>query len=336
MAFASAHRRTSPSSRTSGSSETVNQAGGEILLDERVRRGREPPPEAVRHPPGRRPMTTSPSSAASTSATAATTTPATAATRRRSSSTSGTAIGRPWHDIQLEVRGPAVGDARRHVPRTLGGSRPLDHRNPVRQGAPPVTAPTPPPRPVAPACGANRALCGPHAVQVLRTYPAKRPPYPVRARRRAQHRRVRTARRCGAPDGSSTWRISTSGRTSAAWALADALRGPPELHVIVVVPRFPDRERARRRDRRARIGRQHVTRDRSSRRAAIGSSSTTSRTRTERRSTCTPRSASSTTSGSGRLRQHEPALVDPRLGAVVRRARRHARRARAARSGRPR
>ena len=71
------------------------------------------------------------------------------------------------------------------------------------------------------------APCGPHAVQVLRTYPAKQPGVPVRARRRAQHRPRLPEGARRAPGGSCTSRTSTSGRSSAARALADALRGPP-------------------------------------------------------------------------------------------------------------
>ena len=83
----------------------------------------------------------------------------------------------PWHDIQIAVRGPAVGD--------------LDHTFRERWNDP---APPRPPRSAArggprasdqPAridpmpAGARRPAGGRHAaVQVLRTYPAARPPYP--------------------------------------------------------------------------------------------------------------------------------------------------------------
>ena len=43
----------------------------------------------------------------------------------------------PWHDIQLEVRGPGGRRRRIHVPRTWEDPTPLDHRNPVRSAAAP-------------------------------------------------------------------------------------------------------------------------------------------------------------------------------------------------------
>ena len=65
---------------------------------------------------------------------------------------------------------------------------------------------------------------GPHAVQVLRTYPAKRPPYPFAPEGRAQHRpRVPQGVLAGRV-GSSTSRTSTSGRWHAAEALARRAR----------------------------------------------------------------------------------------------------------------
>ena len=77
-------RRASTRRRTSGSASELNEAGGEVLLDQRVRRvgSHHQKLVVIRHrdDPGRR---TWRSSAASTSATAAATTPRTAATRRR-------------------------------------------------------------------------------------------------------------------------------------------------------------------------------------------------------------------------------------------------------------
>jgi phosphatidylserine/phosphatidylglycerophosphate/cardiolipin synthase-like enzyme len=83
----------------------------------------------------------------------------------------------PWHDVQLELRGPALGDLVESFRERWEDPTPLDHRNPWRAAlrwltrqprhAEPLQQPflAPPPR-------------GPHRVQVLRTYPSKRPAFP--------------------------------------------------------------------------------------------------------------------------------------------------------------
>lgn len=82
----------------------------------------------------------------------------------------------PWHDIQLAVQGPAVGDAETVFRERWNDPAPLS-RNPFhligerlrrqdRTARPlPPQLPDPPPR-------------GSHAVQILRTYPPRRPGYP--------------------------------------------------------------------------------------------------------------------------------------------------------------
>ena len=94
----------------------------------------------------------------------------------------------PWHDAALELRGPVVADV-------LDGLR----------GAVERPAPAGPPHPVPDAAAAARADAaapeaapghaprsaarpGPHAVQLLRTYGPKRPPFPFAPHGRAQHR----------------------------------------------------------------------------------------------------------------------------------------------------
>ena len=81
----------------------------------------------------------------------------------------------PWHDVQLEVRGPAVGRAGHRLPRAVGRPAPagpaqpdrLARERPARRG-PDRRTRCPPSRP-------TRPPAGPHAVQVLRTYPRSRP-----------------------------------------------------------------------------------------------------------------------------------------------------------------
>ena len=88
----------------------------------------------------------------------------------------------PWHDVQARLPGPAVADRRADVPGALGGPDPT--RATARRGAC-CTACVRRARPTGPAPARRAARPdgdGPHAVQVLRTYPAKRPPYPFAPR----------------------------------------------------------------------------------------------------------------------------------------------------------
>jgi phosphatidylserine/phosphatidylglycerophosphate/cardiolipin synthase-like enzyme len=77
-------------------------------------------------------------------------------------------------------------------------------------------------------------------VQVLRTYPAKRPPYPFardgeRSIGRAYRKAIRRARKLVYVEDQYLW--------SDWWAhaIADALHTQPDLRVVVVVPRYAER-----------------------------------------------------------------------------------------------
>ena len=108
----------------------IEAAGGQCLLDMRVRPmgSHHQKLVVVRHATGHR--TTSPSSAASTCATAAVTTTGTSATPRPSRWQPSTGRRPPWHDIQLEIRGPAVATARTVFRERWDDPAPLS-RNPV-------------------------------------------------------------------------------------------------------------------------------------------------------------------------------------------------------------
>jgi phosphatidylserine/phosphatidylglycerophosphate/cardiolipin synthase-like enzyme len=76
-------------------------------------------------------------------------------------------------------------------------------------------------------------------VQVLRTYPSKRPRYPFapngeRSIARAYLKAIQRARRLVYVEDQYLW------SRDVARALGDALRAHPDLHVVAVVPRFPD------------------------------------------------------------------------------------------------
>jgi phosphatidylserine/phosphatidylglycerophosphate/cardiolipin synthase-like enzyme len=219
--------------------ETVNEAGGELLLDERVRRGgshhqklvlvRRPGNEAddvaflggidLCH--GRRDD------------------------GRHLGDPQAIELDRrygdrpPWHDVQLELHGPAIGDLSHTFRERWDDPTPLDHRNPWRaaiaRAAREPRHPKPlPPRP------ADPPAAGPHAVQILRTYPARRPRYPFapdgeRSIARAYAKAFRRARQMIYLEDQYLWSEHVAG------ALADALRANDELRLIAVVPRFPER-----------------------------------------------------------------------------------------------
>src|SRR4051812_3094563 len=161
----------------------------------------------------------------------------------------------PWHDVQLEVRGPAVGDLAFTFFERWQDPTPLDHRNPLRIAARHLTGQPRTPTPFS--ARARPAARGPHAVQVLRTYPAKRPRYPFapegeRSIARAYLKAIRRARRLVYLEDQYLW------SREAADALADQLRRYSDLRVIAVVPRYPDRD-GRASGVANRVGRQEVT-----------------------------------------------------------------------------
>ncbi len=145
-----------------------------------------------------------------------------------------------WHDLQLDVRGPAVGDLDFTFRERWTDETPLNHSNPIRAWLSsrmsgdripdplPHALPDPPP-------------VGRHAVQVLRTYPCSRPPYSFapdgeRSIARANAKAFRRARRLVYVEDQYLW------SSEIAKLLAVALSCSPDLHVIVVVPRYPDKD----------------------------------------------------------------------------------------------
>ena len=146
----------------------------------------------------------------------------------------------PWHDVQLELRGPVVGlldDVFRERwtdPRSLDTDNPLSYlKDRLRH-----VDLTPDPLPARPP---DPAPAGPCAVQVLRTYPAKRPALPFapageRSIARAYLKALWRARRLVYLEDQYLW------SEDVAQALADALHRSPELRLIAVVPRYPDQD----------------------------------------------------------------------------------------------
>jgi phosphatidylserine/phosphatidylglycerophosphate/cardiolipin synthase-like enzyme len=146
----------------------------------------------------------------------------------------------PWHDAQVRVRGPALGDLDLVFRERWDDPTPMaDHRTPWRALVSKIAKqpdrrdkiPPPPPDP---------ALAGATAIQVLRTYPKKRPPYPFapdgeRSIVRAYQRAFARARRLIYVEDQYMW------SREVADLFASALQREPELRVMVIVPRIPDR-----------------------------------------------------------------------------------------------
>lgn len=144
----------------------------------------------------------------------------------------------PWHDAALELRGPVVADVLDLFAERWNDPHPLDHRTPYRMllqrlaDMPrhpeplPATAPPPPP-------------AGPHAVQLLRTYGMKHPPFPFapngeRSIARAYTKAFARARSLIYIEDQYLWSAEVAA------GIAAALERNPELNVIAVVPRYPD------------------------------------------------------------------------------------------------
>jgi len=144
----------------------------------------------------------------------------------------------PWHDVQVELRGPVVGALdtcfreRWTDPTNPASRRPIAWLHDKIRGANMSPGPLPPQPPDPPPCG-------PHAVQVLRTYPATRPRYPFapdgeRSIARGYSKAVKRARRLIYVEDQYMWSADV------ARLFARALRANRGLHLIVVVPRYPD------------------------------------------------------------------------------------------------
>lgn len=144
----------------------------------------------------------------------------------------------PWHDVQLQLRGPVVGALDTVFRERWQDPTPVDAHSPVAwirdklghadlsAGELPAQPPDPPP-------------AGPHAVQVLRTYPARWQgydfaPHGERSVARGYTKAIRRARRLIYLEDQYMW------SEEVASLFAGALRANPDLHLVVVVPRHPD------------------------------------------------------------------------------------------------
>jgi phosphatidylserine/phosphatidylglycerophosphate/cardiolipin synthase-like enzyme len=145
----------------------------------------------------------------------------------------------PWHDLQLAITGPAVGDIECVFRERWQDPQPLS-RNPLhrlgdtlhhvdgeRTALPPCL---PDPQP--------QHGC---AVQLLRTYPARRFPYPFAPEgehsvARAYAKALRRARRLVYLEDQFVW------SREVAEVFASALDARPGLRLLAIVPRVPDQD----------------------------------------------------------------------------------------------
>jgi phosphatidylserine/phosphatidylglycerophosphate/cardiolipin synthase-like enzyme len=144
-----------------------------------------------------------------------------------------------WHDVQVELRGPAVRDVedvfRERWDDAAALSRLPWHVVPdLLRGVDRVPSPLPLQLP-------EPAPAGSCAVQLLRTYPSRRPAYPFAPRgersvARAYAKALRRARRLVYIEDQYLW------STDVARVFAAALRRSPRLQLVAVAPRYPDQE----------------------------------------------------------------------------------------------
>ena len=144
----------------------------------------------------------------------------------------------PWHDAALEIAGPAVGEVLRTFVERWDDPHPLDRRTPYRMVLQRMAKMPRHPEPL-PEGFPDPPAAGPHAVQLLRTYGARRPPYPFaphgeRTVAQAYAHAFSRARSFIYLEDQYLW------SEPVARGIAEALQGAPELRLIAVVPRYPD------------------------------------------------------------------------------------------------
>ena len=144
----------------------------------------------------------------------------------------------PWHDVQLRIQGPAVGALDTAFRERWTDPAPLDMLSPIawvmdKLRSADLTAGELPPQPPDP------PPCGPHAVQVLRTYPDAHFEYAFapKGERSIAHgysKAVRRATRLIYLEDQYLWSKRVAN------LFASALTANPDLHLVAVVPRHPD------------------------------------------------------------------------------------------------
>jgi phosphatidylserine/phosphatidylglycerophosphate/cardiolipin synthase-like enzyme len=143
----------------------------------------------------------------------------------------------PWHDVQLAIRGPAVGDVEATFRERWTDPAPLSN-NPIYRIKDAWEREDTHPNPLPPQLP-DPAPTGNLSVQLLRTYPYRRRGYPFAPRgersiARAYCKVAGRARRLIYLEDQYLWSTEVVG------CFAEALRNNADLRLIAVVPRFPD------------------------------------------------------------------------------------------------
>jgi phosphatidylserine/phosphatidylglycerophosphate/cardiolipin synthase-like enzyme len=143
-----------------------------------------------------------------------------------------------WHDVQLRLQGPVVGALDATFRERWNDPASLDMLNPLAWLRDKVRGADLEPDPL-PEQPLDPPPCGPHAVQVLRTYPDAHFQYDFAPRgersiARGYSKAVKRARRLIYLEDQYLWSKQVAG------LFARALADNPELHLIAVVPRYPD------------------------------------------------------------------------------------------------
>ena len=146
----------------------------------------------------------------------------------------------PWHDVQLEIRGPVITELDLTFRERWEDPTPLNHSGRTRAWLSRAMSRDRVARPL-PARLGDPSTQGGHTVQVLRTYPARHPKYSFapdgeRSVARAFAKAIKRARTLIYIEDQYFWSVEI------ARLLAGALREQPTLQIIGVVPRFPDKD----------------------------------------------------------------------------------------------
>lgn len=145
----------------------------------------------------------------------------------------------PWHDAQLAIRGPAVGDVEASF-RERWSDPAAVTRNPLNRLMDRLRHDDDGPSRL-PEQLADPGPRGTQVVQVLRTYPRRRPAYPFapegeRSVARAYEKVITQANSLIYVEDQYFW------AEEVVRCFADALRDNPRLRLITVIPRFPDQD----------------------------------------------------------------------------------------------
>ena len=145
----------------------------------------------------------------------------------------------PWHDVQVAIRGPAVGDVETVFRERWEDPQPLS-RNPIHLVADRLRHDDPAARRLPPQLP-DPPPAGPHTVQLLRTYPYRIGRYPFapngeRSVARGYTKALHRARRLIYVEDQYLWSAEV------ATTFAEALRAHSDLHLIAVLPHYPDQD----------------------------------------------------------------------------------------------